>query len=244
MKGNPRQFTINQHVFPVASFRRFTNDRGLVMVRCFHRPRDLTLHPTNPMFCAQRAWDERTEKGLMRDIEDRFQALADEITGGRQVLGPTELGVVSRFYALCRVRGQHRASPTPNMRSPDIKGDALTLEQQEHLEKNGYSFMTEDGMPGRMMAGIMILREIDIFQHKLTDIPWGIVIAEQGEFIIPDEFPTTPMVPVAPTVCLIATWENGVVNQSEVKRINGELSSAARQYIPSLPVPLVCTTTT
>lgn len=122
MKANPRQFTINQHVFPIASFRRFTNDRGLVMVRCFHPPPDLKLHPTNPMFCAQRAWDERTERGLMKDIEYRFQTLADEIINERQTLGPAAVvrSESPTLIAECRIDLPRSLSRLDPLRRSDV----------------------------------------------------------------------------------------------------------------------------
>jgi hypothetical protein len=237
LPGNPRQFTIDQHVFPVESLRRFADQDGLLMVRRNDPQRVLKLRPTNVMFCAKRAWDERTEKGLMKQIEDRFQQLAGEILDGRRSLGPAECSVASRFYALCRVRSQHRASPTPDARSPLIKGDTLTLEQQENLEKNGYVFMTENGLPGRMMAGILILRHIDFFEHELNAIPWGIVTSAQGEFVIPDEFGTTPIVPVTPTLCLVAAWEDSILDRSGVRDVNEQLTSAVRHYLVAHDLP-------
>ncbi len=113
---------------------------------------------------------------------------------------------------------------------PLIKGDSLTIEQQENLEKNGYSFMTENGMPGRMVAGILIQRHVYHFQRQLIGIPWGIVTAAQGEFVIPDEFGTTPIIPVSPTICLIAAWDNAVLDRSGVKSVNLESTSAVRNY--------------
>jgi len=68
LPGNPREFTIDQHVFPVESLSRFTDQGGLLMVRRNDPQRVLKLRPTNVMFCAKRAWDERTEKGLMKQI--------------------------------------------------------------------------------------------------------------------------------------------------------------------------------
>jgi len=35
-KGNPRELTVNQHVFPKRSIDRFANDQGRVSVRILH----------------------------------------------------------------------------------------------------------------------------------------------------------------------------------------------------------------
>ena len=50
--------------------------------------------------------------------------------------------------------------------------------------------------PGRMLAGIYIQRSIDFYQYQLSAETWGVARALHGEFILPDEFGTTPIVPV------------------------------------------------
>jgi len=87
LPGNPRQFTIDQHVFPTESLNRFADKEGFLKVRRTGQGHTFRLRPTDGMFCAKRAWDERSEKHLMKQIEGRFQQIADSVLSGRRSLG-------------------------------------------------------------------------------------------------------------------------------------------------------------
>src|SRR5580700_8963929 len=63
---NPNSLTINQHVFPSKSIERFTNQSGNVSVHDLLRAKVFSAKPQNAIFCARRAWDERTETGYMK----------------------------------------------------------------------------------------------------------------------------------------------------------------------------------
>lgn len=80
-KGNPHKLTMHQHIFPKQSIARFTNATGFVQTRRTHgiHSEELSLKPKNPFFCAQRVWGQKTESIMMRDIEARYQKIADQI---------------------------------------------------------------------------------------------------------------------------------------------------------------------
>jgi hypothetical protein len=231
MPGNPREFTIDQHVFPAESLSRFAAEDGFVKVRRVGQAREFRLKPTDEMFCAKRAWDERTEKHLMKQIEDRFQQLAEAILRGHRSLSTADYKAASQFYALCRVRGEHRSSPTRDCPTPGVTGDDLTPDQQENLEKNGYIYVLKSGVPGRMMAGVFIQRHIDYFVHQLRGTPWGVITSSQGEFVVPDAFGTYPIVPVSPTLCLVAGTTERILDSADVKDLNIKLMSAVKHYV-------------
>ena len=201
------------------------------MVHRCNPPKELRLKPNNPIFCAYRAWDERAEKGYMKGIEDRFQSVAREITTGRKFLEPTQSNVVSQFYALCRLRSQHRVTPMADQPVPGLTPEVLTLDQEENLEKNGYIYANGTGIPGRMMAGLLIQRWIDYFQHQLHDKRWGIILALRGEFVVPDQFGETPIVPVTPKIALVANWADSSEDENTVRILNRQLISAVKHYI-------------
>jgi hypothetical protein len=233
-KGNPRALTIRQHVFPVQSLKRFANSLGWLSVRrTGERPGvPLRLRADNPMFCAMRAWDQRTESGLMKWIEDEFQPIADDIVNGRLQLHAHEHKTIARFYALWRVRAQHRESPIEGRRANEITPEPLNVDQQECLERNGYIFVGPDGMlPGRMLAGIHIQREIDFFVHQLSNETWGVVRARAGEFLLPDCFGETAIVPVTPRACLVARAGNGDLKEDGVREFNVLAASSCSRYV-------------
>lgn len=84
---------------------------------------------------------------------------------------------------------------------------------------------------GRDLAGIVIQREIDEITHHLQDERWGVVVASDGEFIVPDDFGSTPAAPVTPTVYLIAGCHDIVLPRNRVQEINQTAKAAAGQYI-------------
>ncbi|HQT90335.1 MAG TPA: hypothetical protein PK677_17680 [Acidiphilium sp.] len=79
--GNPNRLTLRQHVFPTKSISRFGNQNGLISVHDLIRKQVFNAKPTNVIFCADRAWDQRTERE-MKTIEDRFQSLIAPVVAG------------------------------------------------------------------------------------------------------------------------------------------------------------------
>jgi hypothetical protein len=73
-RNNLHGLTIKGHVVPVASLRRFAGPTGFVSVLRREWPSPKSLRPTNPMFCADRAWNHRSENVLKKSIEEPFQA--------------------------------------------------------------------------------------------------------------------------------------------------------------------------
>lgn len=220
-KGNPHSLTLNGHVFPAASLFRFA-DGGGVWVKRFgwHEPKKLS--PGNPIFCGHRAWDQRSETGQMLRIEERFQALANRIVGGYGALSEAECNAVTEFYALWRHRAIERQA-----RQPDITfgrgapADNLTHDQRECVEKNGYIVFNGRGaLPGRMAAGIRIQMGIRRVALELHGAQWGVGVAREGEFVVPDHFGWAPIVPVSPSICLFAAMGDHTVLLDGVRDIN------------------------
>ncbi len=81
-KGNPHGLTIDQHVFPKRSIERFAGQDGRVYVYLKSKQVYFQAAPGDVIFCAKRIWDQRAEYGYMREIEDKFQALAESIICG------------------------------------------------------------------------------------------------------------------------------------------------------------------
>jgi hypothetical protein len=63
------------------------------------------------MFCARRVWDERAERGYMKSIEDQFQDLAEKLLAALPHLDGAQHTVVTRFYALWRLRTERKHAP-------------------------------------------------------------------------------------------------------------------------------------
>ena len=134
-KGNPHSLTRNQHVFPVASLRRLADSSGSVSVlrKGWRRPKSLLIR--NPIFCARRTWDHRSEYGYMRHIESRFQALASRIVGAYRALSEPECKFVTEFYALWRHRAIQRGKSEPDVSIRGVFPDNISEDQRERSWK-------------------------------------------------------------------------------------------------------------
>jgi hypothetical protein len=56
-------------------------------------------------------------------------------------------------------------------------------------------------------------------------------LALRGEFVVPDEFGETPMVPVTPKIALIADWADSSEDENTVRILNRQLVSAVKHYV-------------
>jgi hypothetical protein len=230
-KHNPHKLTIWQHVFPAKSIGRFAGADGTVSVTLCETGRQFRVPPEDRIFSAKRVWDQRAETGYMKDIEDNFQALADQIVDGRRSLDSEHYRVARMFFALWWLRFSARNSPTPDGVLVGIEPDALSRDQQEILEAKGVAYIRADRkMPGRVLSGSQIQMDIDRFEACYAGLRWGVATAAKGEFILPDTFGQLMAVPVTPTICLVGDHENVEMPPSEVSRFNRLAVQSAKTY--------------
>ena len=141
-KTNPNRITVEQHVLPVKSIRRFTGPAGKVSLCDIARQKIRPAGPSDDMFIAKRAWDQRAETGYMKKIEDAFQPLAESVIEGSviEIKGADVLSV-SDFYALWHFRARRREMETQEIQTKGIiGGGGLSKIEEENLEMNGYMF--------------------------------------------------------------------------------------------------------
>jgi len=220
-KGNPHRLTIDQHIFPRASINRFANTDGLVEVFSGNAKKVLKIKSNNSLFCAKRIWDQKTEVGIGKRIEDEFQRLSDRIQNGSiGTIGFFEKRIVEDFFSLWRSRHQFKVHGLPDLSVNGITGDSLTKDQQEILERKHIIFFRDGVMPGRFTAGIQIIRYMDAFRYDNRHIQWGIVRSVEGEFIVPDCFEEMMIVPVSPTIAVMADHPNATITKRELEVVN------------------------
>jgi len=227
--GNPNKLVRRQHVFPSKSIGRFTNDRGLVSVHDLLRDKVRPVKPRDSIFCADRAWDERTERS-MKKTEDAFQILIGPIIDGTaREIRQDEKIVADKMYALWFMRAQYRELETQEIKLNMIDGDDLTKEQEEDLEKNGYVFARKNGMmPARQLNGIQIQMRIDNFVRDLatTVNRWGVISTQAGEFIVPD-IPRHGVIPITPRLALVQSAPDGMITEVNLAEINQAMKKAS-----------------
>src|ERR1700730_11716377 len=150
---------------------------------------------------------------------------------GRCLKLATEKAIVKDFCALWYARARHRNLPRQEIQAKGITGGGnLTLDQEEMAERNGYIFMRTGGRwPARQLNGMriqsLIYRQFDC----LSSAKWGIILAQEGEFLVPD-VPERAMVPLTPTLCLMSPSPNGLIPKQGVAEINRLSRAASHAY--------------
>jgi hypothetical protein len=231
-RKNRHLLAVNQHVYPAASIARFAGADGRVLLHDMVRNKIRSAKADDDVFCARRAWDQRSEAGFMKRIEDAFQDLASQIVSGTvSEVSDIEKGVVDRFYALWYLRARQRTLPAQEIQANGVTGTNLTLDQEENLEINGYTFIRPGGkLLARHINGIQLQILTAKYAHEsLSDTKWGIIQAQSGEFIVPD-VPLHTIIPLTPGLCLVSSAPNGMILKENVAEINRSVRSASREY--------------
>lgn len=231
-KKNRHLLTVSQHVFPAASIARFVGPDGRVSLHDMARSKIRPAKPNDEIFCAARAWDQRTEAGYMKCIEDEFQHLASKvIEGAVSDISEADNDIVNRFYALWYLRTRRKKLSAQEIHAPRITGNNLTRDEEENLEINGYMFIRSGGQwPARQANGMQLQILTARFAHEsLSDTQWGIIRTQGGEFIVPD-VPLQTIVPLTPCLCLMSPAPNGNILQQNVAEINRSVRAASQEF--------------
>jgi hypothetical protein len=231
-KGNPHELIVAQHVLPAASIGRFTGSDNCVEVHDLRRGKSRRIGPRADIFCAMRAWTNKEDSGFMKEIEDAFQALTRNIIDGTQsVLGNQDHVTVNHFYSLWKGRAAHRNLDAQEMQAKMVTGVARPKDEEEMLEKAGIMFVREGGtLLTRQINGAKLYQRVQWYaQHDLAGIQWGIIRAQDGEFLVPD-VPFHAIIPLTPTLCLVANAPNGTITRQNLADINHGTKSNSHDY--------------
>jgi hypothetical protein len=231
-KGNPHKLIIGQHVLPAASIARFTGTDNCVEVYDLRRGKSSRTGPKSNIFCAMRAWTNKEDSGFMKRIEDAFQELARKIIARTQSgMGDQDHITVNHFYSLWKWRAERRNLPAQEIQVKMVTGVARPKDEEEMLEKAGIIFVREGGtLLMRQLNGaklsLLIHRHA---QDDLAGIQWGIIRAQEGEFVVPDA-PFHAIVPLTPALCLVANSPSGTITRQNLADINHSIKSTSRDY--------------
>ena len=188
------------------------------------------LKPDAGIFWTRRAWDQRAERGYMKQIEDRFQPLADRIASGELTEIPDESAHdVNQFFLLWFHRS--RIQPADEIETQTgLTGDALTKDKQEILESWHVTSVRAGGkIATRHLTGQEIEARIMGDNRNCGARRWGVIHAPEGEFVMPD-VPAHDLMPITPTVLLAANHPSGIITKSNLISINTEFLAYTRRY--------------
>lgn len=232
--GNPHGLVRDQHVYPRKSIDRFLNAALGVELADLRRGRVRPAKSDDKMFCADRAWSDGAERGWMKRIEDEFQALAQLVLLNPAVsLEPAEEKAARKFYALWHARAERRHLPVQYVRPNGVLPPETpqTADEIEILEKNGYAATRPDGsIAFRDLNTANISIRVGRLEKEIMHEPWGVVVAEGGEFCVPDT-PVHGIIPVSPTVALGRNVRSGRVTRENVAEINRAMLHQVTDYV-------------
>lgn len=126
----------NQHVLPAKSIGRFGDEKGQVQVYRLENKKIFPASPKNGIFCVNRVWDQRSEQGYGKRIEDSFQSLMTYVLSNQLIsLPPEGHKIVSKFYALWCLRSKIETYDKYARGEPvGMTGEELTEEQKIVVE--------------------------------------------------------------------------------------------------------------
>jgi hypothetical protein len=231
--GNPNELTIKQHVFPCRSIQRFADQSGRVSVHEVGSNKIRRLKPDNQFFCAPRAWDQTSEAGFMKRIEDEFQQIVSQILDGTTTsVAPQQKPAIDLMFSLWFMRSRYRYLESQEVQLNKIVGDELTKAQEENLEKNGYIFARKYGaVPARQINGLELqLRTYDYARSLATSISrWAVISSQSGEFLVPD-IPAYTIIPVSPQLALVASQPDGIITEQNLAEVNRAMKDVSQDY--------------
>ncbi|WP_165988057.1 hypothetical protein [Caballeronia sp. SBC1] len=176
LPGNPNGLTVEQHVFPLCSMQAFVGPVKRVSLFEMSEGKSRRVKPKNVVFCAERAWDQRTEGVLMKQIEDEFQDIVQPILRGQaHSIAPEQKHAIDRMFALWYMRSRHRNLEAQEIQLNSVSGSALTKTEEENLEMNNYMYIRPGGkMPARQFNGMRLQQLINDYTRDLDVLTgWG-----------------------------------------------------------------------
>ena len=232
---NPKRLTLKQHVFPVRSMERFVDQSGRVSVFDMLRVKARPARPEDILFCARRAWDQRTEAD-MTQIENKFQEIVQPIIEGLvNTIALEHKPAIDSMFALWVMRTHFRGLAAQELQLFGVPGYGLSKAHEEHLERTARLFVRKGGkVPARQINGAQLQLRVGGYTRDLAAAltGWGVVHAQAGEFIVPD-VPTLKIVafiPLSPTLALIGGVLDGDVVEQTVAEINSALKAGSQEY--------------
>jgi hypothetical protein len=131
------------------------------------------------LFCAKRAWDQRAESGFMKEIEDKYQKLAESVVSGSiKTITDIEKPIVTDMFAIWNIRAFRKENPIEDQKIEGIIDVArhYSKNEQEQLEKNHIGIIKSDHtISGRHLTGGNIQSNLVVVRKQMRDAQWGIL---------------------------------------------------------------------
>lgn len=233
-KGNPNRISVKQHVFPKRCISRFVNKDGFVHLHLKEQKKTISVKPDNQIFCARRRWNQIAEHGFMKEVENDYNRIVGQsILGVERKLTDSDHKCISLMYALWCVRERARRDPIEDQHVNGIQGVTkhYNKHDREMLETKGISVIDPMlNIPGREIESIKIRLDVDQIVERIHSVQWGIIQSVNGEFIAPDCFNGSLIIPVAPDRCLMADNDDCMIDRDAVRNLNKVSIERSSEY--------------
>ncbi|WP_407578770.1 hypothetical protein [Citrobacter koseri] len=232
-KRNPHQLSVDQHIHAAHCIKKFANENNKISVFDKSVSQWVQRKPDAAIFCAKRAWDQRAEKGYMNSIETAFFNVIDNID---TPFTERRHDDISRYYHLWRLRGLARDKERNDVHFNKRIGHHLSIDEQEILEKNGYSFILEDdGLLHHLASSLEIQVMLSKISHHMGHTKWGVLTASRGEFLVADYYPgdsdgLQPFIPISPHHALFANITDRLISVQQVRELNRASVASSKNY--------------
>ncbi|KAB7690898.1 hypothetical protein GBN24_07895 [Plesiomonas shigelloides] len=216
-KGNPNQFVIQQHFHTAHCIGKFAGKNNKVEVRYIKS--DLVEYKDKraKLFCAQRCWDESSEKGLMAKIEHDFHNQINNI----KPYDIRDHQAISQYFLLWRIRHYLYTSSEQELTLNGISGSNLTKCEEETIEKKWGMFSRENGViPSRFISGLQIKIQLARQWHQVQHLKWGLLKATDGEFLVADSYRELTLMPISPKLAFYVGGKDSSINIQTLAKIN------------------------
>ena len=226
-KRNPQQLTIDQHFHTAHAISKFYDGSEKVQVKLMASQQIVERHKRAKLFCTKRTWDERAEKGYMVAIEDDFHCQIDDVKS----FSDRSHEALSKYFLLWRLRFAYHTSQPQDSMLNGIAGSDLTKSEEEVLESKGVIFCRECGaLPSRFSTSLQIQVELDRLWAFYKDLKWGLLEAEDGEFLVADSYDDLAFMPIAPNLAFAVGFEDQKISREKVAEFNKLSVSKATEY--------------
>lgn len=186
-KENEYKITVNQHIIPVESIKRFTKiDNKVNIKNLLSKNKKISrVNPKDSIFTVKRFWSEIDETGYMKSIEDNFQLIVDQIINNKlSRFNFKENKVIWKMYLLWRYRVEFFENSQKYLLADNIGSDYTQIEK-EQIESIGMVYDNDGDIPSRFIIGgqiqLSIMRDIEIY----SNICWKVIISNDTKFIMP-----------------------------------------------------------
>lgn len=226
-KGNPFQFVIQQHFHTAHSIEKFYDDDGYVEVHFLNSEKTEKRHKRAKVFCTKRNWDQKAETGLMAEIEEDFHNETDNI----KPYTSRNHQAISKYFLLWHIRHNFHISPIDDAVLNGISGSRLTKVQEEIMESKGAMYVRDEGVvPARFVTGIRILMQLDQQWPSIENFKWGLLTANEGEFIVADCYKDLTFMPISPTLAFCAGCKDLTIDKENVANANKQSIEKASEF--------------